>query len=224
MSRSVASRPDARDSATGAPGWAVIEAIRPTQITVGFREVADKRRRRREALAAGRAGFPRNPVPVVIGLGGQPFALDRHHWLKALFDDGVRKVRVVVVDDLDGQDEAAFWRTLDHRGWCHPFGADGRRQGHDAIPQSIAQLLDDPFRSLASALRRCGGFEKDPTLFSEFRWADYLRGHIDPRNIEHNFDNALAWAVRLSKRDGARVPAGQGSVVARPETQQTEGR
>ena len=83
---------------------ASIETIRPTQITVGFREVEAKRRRYREAFAAGGPAFPRVPVPVILGPGSMLFALDRHHWLCALRAEGVYEVAIRVVDDLSGLD------------------------------------------------------------------------------------------------------------------------
>ena len=49
------------------------------------------------------------------------------------------------------------------------------------IPKSIEDMADDPFRSLAGALRRKGGYAKDTTPFSEFLWADFLRRRIEPQ-------------------------------------------
>jgi hypothetical protein len=44
--------------------------------------------------------------------------------------------------------------------------------------RSVADLMYDPYRSLAGALRRTGGFAKDTTPYSEFLWADFLRRRI----------------------------------------------
>jgi hypothetical protein len=182
---------------------APIETIRPTQITVGFREVEAKRRRYREALVVGGPALPHIAVPVVVGPGPTLFALDRHHWLCALRAEGVYEVAIRLVDDLSGVGLSSFWRLLDDRRWCHPFDVDGRRRGYDVIPETLASLKDDPFRSLASALRRVGGFEKDRTLFSEFQWADYLRRHVDPSRLVDDFEGALVTAVRLARRRAA---------------------
>ena len=187
---------------------ASIKTIRPTQITVGFREVEAKRRRYREALGTGGPMLPRVPVPIILGRGATLYALDRHHWLCALRAEGVSEVAIRVVDDLSGLGPPSFWRLLDDRGWCHPFDVEGRQRGYEVIPESLGGLEDDPFRSLASALRRVGGFEKDRMLFSEFQWADYLRRHIDPSRLAHDFDGALATAVRLSRRRAARTLPG----------------
>lgn len=177
-----------------------IAAIHPTQITVGRRAVEEKRRRYREAVAKGDQPPPHGRVPVVLGPKTAVFALDRHHWLCALLAEAVIEVGVDVIDDLSHLEPTPFWRVLDRRGWCHPCGADGRRLDYEAIPASLADLQDDPFRSLAGALRRKGGFEKNKVLFSEFLWADFLRGRIDSSLVAEDFEGALRVALELARR------------------------
>ena len=48
---------------------------------------------------------------------------------------------------------------------------------------TVAELIDDPFRSLAGELRRAGGFAKDTTPFSEFLWADFYVGKSSARPL-----------------------------------------
>ena len=43
------------------------------------------------------------------------------------------------------------------------------------LPEDIRGLADDPYRSLAWALRHAGAYEKTDLAFSEFKWADFLR-------------------------------------------------
>jgi hypothetical protein len=64
-------------------------------------------------------------------------------------------------------------------------------------------LKDDPFRSLASALRHAGAYPKDKTLFSEFVWADFFRGCMRAKDVEDDFDSALKAAIVLSRRVAA---------------------
>jgi hypothetical protein len=66
-------------------------------------------------------------------------------------------------------------------------------------PNGFADLVDDPFRSLAGALRRRGGFAKDTTPFSEFLWADFLRRRLKRKQVEHDFAAALEEALALAK-------------------------
>ncbi|MFX4543585.1 ParB-like protein, partial [Acinetobacter baumannii] len=79
-----------------------------------------------------------------------------------------------VVADLRPLSQDAFWVFLDNRGWLHPFDEQGQRRGYGDIPKRIRDLADDPFRSLAGAVRQAGGYAKETTPFSEFIWADYL--------------------------------------------------
>jgi hypothetical protein len=67
----------------------------------------------------------------------------------------------------------------------------------------VEDLKDDPFRSLAGELRRAGGFAKDTTPFSEFLWADYLRGCVKPALVKEDFSAAMAKALAASKRKEA---------------------
>ena len=184
------------------PEWTsvAIRDLRPTQMTVGYREVAEKRRRWRAAHATGEErAFRHRIVPVVLGPSAHPYVLDRHHWLCALAAEGVAEVPVVVVDDLGAFDRAAFWRTLNWRGWCRPCDAEGRRRDHGDIPSLIAERQDDPFRSLASSLRRAGGYAKVHGPFSEFLWADFLRHRIPRKLVVDDFEAALRAALELSR-------------------------
>lgn len=189
------------------PASARIEALNPTQMTVGFREVAEKRKRWRAGTTAVQPpALPRRTVPVVIGPSAKLYALDRHHWICAFAAEGVRDVSVLALEDLAHLEEVNFWTILESRGWCHPYDALGRRRAWAEMPTSMAQLMDDPFRSLASALRRAGGFAKHPAPFSEFAWATHLRRHIPLSLVEHDFDAALGEALRLTSDHSAVAP------------------
>jgi hypothetical protein len=181
-----------------------IQEIRPTQVTVGYREVAEKRLRWREAPIGGKESLLRRlVVPVVLGPGANCYAVDRHHWICALLLEGISDVPITVADDLQCLDQAMFWSELDRRGWCRPYDAQRRRQEYCEIPSSMSGLKDDPFRSLASALRHAGGYTKDEALFSEFVWADFLRDCMLAEEVEADFDSALKAALVLSRRVAA---------------------
>jgi hypothetical protein len=56
-----------------------------------------------------------------------------------------------VVSDLSVLTKPSFWIFLDNCSWCHPYDERGVRREFSAIPKALKDLLDDPFRSLASA-------------------------------------------------------------------------
>jgi hypothetical protein len=178
-------------------------ALRPTQMTVGLREVREKRRHWR-AAAHPESFLGSHLIPVIRGRKGRCFLIDHHHLARALHDEGVQEVAITVVADLSHLDKRTFWTFLDHRGWLHPYDERGRRQDWAALPHHVADLADDPYRSLAGELRRIGGFAKDTTPFSEFLWADFLRTHVPRRQVESQFARALRRALDLARSTRAQ--------------------
>lgn len=178
--------------------------LRPTQITVGMREVLAKRKLWREtAKKKGEKFLGKHLIPVVHGPKDRYYLIDHHHLALALHEEGVKQVAITVVANLARVDRDAFWVVLDNRSWMHPFDDEGHRRHYRDIPKSISDLVDDPFRSLAGELRRAGGFAKDTTPFSEFLWADFLRRRLKRKLVEHNFDRALEQALELAKSKDA---------------------
>lgn len=189
------------------PRTAAIVDLRPTQITVGYREVARKRCRWRERSQGGDARRTLNVIPVIRGPKGQSFIVDHHHLARALRDEGVESVALNVIADLSMLTEGEFWEVCDEHGWCHPYDAAGVRQDIGAIPTSVGELADDPFRSLAGELRRAGGFAKISAPYSEFGWADFLRRRIDPATVKDDFGRAFESALVLARSlEAAHLP------------------
>jgi hypothetical protein len=189
--------------------------LRPTQITVGYREVEARRKRwKAETTKAARARFlQKHLIPVILGPGGEHYILDHHHLALALHQEGLQEMYVTVVADLSALKQDAFWFVMDNRDWIHPFDHKGMRQPHTAIPRRIEKLQDDPFRSLAGEVRRGGGFAKDTTLYSEFLWADFLRRRLKPRAVSADFKRALRQALKLAKsKEASYLPGWCGKV------------
>ena len=190
-----------------------ISELRPTQITVGMHEV----RAKRESWQARKDKsefLGRHMIPVILGPKERHYIIDQHHLARALHDEGQEHVLVSVVTDLRMLDRDAFWIFLDNRGWCHPYDQRGVRCRFADIPKSVADLVDDPFRSLAGELRKAGGFSKDTTPFSEFLWADFLRRRIKRAAVKSDFNKALGEAMTLAKSPDARfLPGWCGPIV-----------
>ncbi|THD56539.1 ParB-like protein [Phenylobacterium sp.] len=181
-----------------------IKSLRPTQMTVGFREVAEKRRQWREQSdEKGSEFLGRHMVPVVVGPKGHPYVIDHHHLCRALMAEGVADILVNVMADLRALKKPEFWIYLDNRDWCHLYDSEGQRRDFADVPSSLAGMTDDPYRSLAGELRRAGGFAKDITPFSEFIWADFLRRRVKLKLVEGNFSAALTQALQLAKDEAA---------------------
>lgn len=174
--------------------------LRPTQITVGIREVKVKRERwRAEGTQSAEQFLGKHMIPVILGPKDRHYVIDHHHLARALHDEGVKEVAVTVIANLSNLDRDSFWFVMDNRDWTHPFDADGRRRPYSDLPKSVDKLIDDPFRSLAGELRRAGGFAKDTTPFSEFLWADFLRRRMKRKVVETDFDGASEKSLQLAK-------------------------
>lgn len=181
-----------------------ISDLRPTQMTVGMREVEQKRKEWR-GLDIKKSGsfLGRHMIPVVRGPKDRLYVVDHHHLARALHDEGVEEVLTSTLADLRALEKDEFWTFLDNRGWMHPFDTDGVRQPRTELPKTVAELEDDPYRSLAGELRFAGGYAKDTTPFSEFLWADALRRRVDVKTARNDPQTALEQALTFAKSSAA---------------------
>ncbi len=188
--------------------------LRPTQMTAGFAEVALKRREWAGLSKKARKQLLQSHwFPSVLGPRGRSYIVDHHHLGLALHEEGVERVKLMVLEDLSYLAPTVFWRVMEQRNWVHPFDATGKRQPYAEIPASITELKDDPYRSLAGMLRTAGGFAKDTSPFAEFLWADYLRPLITRAQIRKSLALALREAQGLAKSPLARYLPGWSGVM-----------
>ena len=182
--------------------------LRPTQMTLGYREVEVKRREWKASQASKRqAILGKHAVPTVLGPKGRHYVVDHHHLARALLEEKVDSLFVYVLADLSALPKDEFWTRLDNSGWCHAYDAKGKRRALDDIPKSLGKMTDDPYRSLAGALRRSGGYAKTDKPFAEFIWADYMRHRVDADLLEKEFATGLTQALELAKaKDAQSLP------------------
>ena len=181
-----------------------LEELRPTQITVGMREVKEKRKRWKElADEKGSEFLGKHMIPVILGPKERHYVIDHHHLGLALIEEKVKDILVNVVADLRTLPLDGFWVFLDNRGWMHPFDENGERKTYADIPKALTDLVDDPFRSLAGELRRAGGYAKDTTPFAEFLWADALRRRMKRKAVDADFSQAIEKALVFAKSKDA---------------------
>ena len=193
---------------------AKLNSLHPTQITVGKREVALKRKQwaklgKRSRIAA----LTSHWFPAIRGPESEYYVVDHHHFGLALLEEEVKTVNVMLLKDLSWLDSSKFWGVMDHHQWVHPYDSDGVRRDFHAVPFHLMHLHDDPYRSLAGELRRAGGFAKDVTPFSEFLWADFFRNKIHISLIEQDFSKALAKAKKIARTQDARYLPGWCGVI-----------
>ena len=190
--------------------------LRPTQMSVGYREVEQKRnqwaqlgkRRRAEPLA-------NRCFPCVIGSKGKHYLVDHHHFGLALLQEGKKDVWLSIFKYLSYIKASTFWRVMEHDQWVHSYDGNGVRHDFDGIPKALTKLLDDIYRSLAGELRHAGGYSKDMTPYSEYLWADFLRVSVAEELALSDFDQPLKNSVALAHQQEARYSPGWSGEMVR---------
>jgi hypothetical protein len=182
-----------------------IKDLRPTQMTVGMREVGEKREewRNRPRDSAGKY-LGSHMIPAVLGPNGRPWIVDHHHLALAMHLEGVSEVMVSIIARLDTLPNKRFLAFMDAHNWLHPYDAKGKRRDFDELPHSVTDLTDDPYRSLAGEVRRAGGYAKSPTPYTEFLWADFFRDRFKLDTLNDHFARCIEEAVPLARHREAR--------------------
>lgn len=186
----------------------LIADLRPTQMTVGMREVHRKRREWRDMSEHEDRDFlGAHMLPAVIGPKERYWIVDHHHLALALHKEGVKRVLVSAIADLSDLGKDEFLTFMDNRNWLHPFDDEGERQPLKALPKRIWDLKDDPFRSLAGSVREAGGYAKVDTPYTEFLWADFYRRRMKRPETDDEYDDAAEAAIKLSRsKDAKHLP------------------
>jgi hypothetical protein len=196
--------------------------LHPTQTSVGLAEVRIKAEKLKDEIQRrSQQEFLKyllkhnKEEPVIIGPGGIFYITDHHHLARALSDDGVSTTYCRIIDNIS--DAKDFWKQLKDSNEVYLKDQNGNVITPHDLPTSVKDLSDDPFRSLAGAVRESCGFEKNDKSTSgedylEFQWADYLRAHwaqtgIATKDINTNFDSASDAALHLAvQKDAASLP------------------
>jgi hypothetical protein len=190
-----------------------IHRLHPTQMTVGMIEVEDKRAKlaalARHELRDFMAG---HPIPAVWGPDDKLYLIDHHHLARAASEADVPTGFFEVEDDLSKLEFKQFWTRMSLARWAHPIDERGKVQAFDDIPKHVEKLKDDVYRSLAGYVRAQGGFEKTPTAFAEFQWADFFRSRVPVGPTREDFDRAVEKALKLAVSPvAAALPGFKGS-------------
>lgn len=175
-----------------------VQHIKPTQITVGFIEVKYKKDKLSHlSQLALKRYLKEHPIPVVVGPKNQLYLIDKHHMAKALIELNIKNCYFTVQHNFSDIAEDKFFPVLEVLELIHPYDENGNKVDISLIPDSIKQLKDDPYRSLASFVKRNHGFIKVNKPYIEFLWADFLREHISKDEIQNNIEKATKKATTL---------------------------
>ncbi|MGO8973049.1 MAG: ParB-like protein [Steroidobacteraceae bacterium] len=177
-----------------------IAKLMPTQITVGLIEVADKVKEIRALKPGEVVEFMRaHAAPAVTGSQCAVYITDHHHVARAALEAGVETGFFEIEADMSRYEPDDFWKEMDKNLWVHPLDENGVRHYYAAVPHRLQDLADDVYRSLAGYARNAGGFEKTPTAFAEFIWADYFRRSVPVELVRSDFAAAVQLAIPLAR-------------------------
>lgn len=189
------------------------EQLRPTQMTAGYREVGRKCDEWKHMDALHREHLMRELFfPAVKGPDDAYYIVDHHHTALAVLRAGAKTVKVGVIANLDCLAIEDFWIFLDHRTWVHCYDTKGERRPFSSMPKTLTEREGDPYRSLATAVRRKGGFAKSDLPYLEFLWANFFRKEIAPSFLRKQMKQATQKAVKLAATAAAaHLPGWAGS-------------
>jgi hypothetical protein len=158
------------------------------------------------------------PIPLVIGPGAsgaaQFYMTDHHHLARALLDAKKSSAQCIVQESHAGLPESQFRDLMIEERKVRLLDENGQEIPWQRLPNSLAELRDDPYRSLAWKVEKEEGFYKPCSDFGEFVWADFFRTHgsdgkpgaavATPAEIKTNFDDVTELATKLAKSEAAK--------------------
>ena len=214
-----------KNGATCTDPWHKLrDRLHPAQAAVGYAAVQRKHEKdyTTEPKAQARMNQPGSHLPFVLGPGddvpgGVPYLIDSHHTISALEASGHHAVHVTLkkIGDWSHLEPAVFYQAMQKANFMNgtdrihigTIGTGSDHKNHNpnvlpvpvdvakAIPKTIPDLKDDPWRSLAALVRKVEnkkqcrpdyhktclrGYlrecKKDNSMtpFFEFRWAYFM--------------------------------------------------
>lgn len=198
--------------AAGTVCEAEISDFRPGQSALGFKEVGE-RASKIAKMGSGKLHdyIVDHTVPVVIGPGGALFATDHHHYMAAMLKAGANQGKVLakVIKDWSKLSDDNFWTAMNAQHFIYLYdehGAGPILPG--ALPNSVKEMRDDPYRSFAWAVRKSGGYEETTIYFADFQWANFFRSRLNLGRGNSDFNHAVLVGVKMAHSPEARILPG----------------
>ena len=182
--------------------------LHPTQFALGMRAVKEKRKniaKIRNTLVELITYLDENAPPSVIGPNGRFYIVDGHHRTRAAADEGLKEIFVSIVKDYSDKDMDTFWQSMKEHNFVWPYDENGDGPLNPVkIPDSVLELADDPFRSLAEEVQVKGGYAETGAYYQQFEWANFFRKKINKAQVNGQYGQAVEKAMDLAKTPAAR--------------------
>jgi hypothetical protein len=209
-----------------------LTALRPLQGAAGLGEVAKKTKDVAERLREEIDGLEADPIKVVRGPDDAAFVTDHHHGALAFLGFGRLRGTCEFMNTPPGFPYTTkpefFFLQLDEYTKIRLKNGKGERIAATALPRTLREMPDDPYRTLAWMVRKRDGYCRSKmgghTDFAEFQWADWLRTqptlplaavtsatspdqwHKKKKDREESQQPVLDEAVRLAMLSGRGLP------------------
>lgn len=181
--------------------------LKPTQFVLGMKEIESKVCKLLKMDEQEIEKYCNDHViPVVLGPNKTHFMIDHHHFARACWETKIENFQIEILKDLSSLSEKEFWNFMIKNDWTYLYDQFGMGPHiPQSLPMDIRCMADDPFRSLAWAVREGGGIKKVETPFFEFRWASFFRLNlILPLHSKSDFKDAIKIAMSLAKSKEAK--------------------
>lgn len=220
-----------------------LTTLRPLQGAAGLGEVAKKTKDLKENPRDEMDGLEADPIKVVRGPGDAAFVTDHHHGALAFLGAGHLHGTCQFINTPGDipytTDPKLFFLQLDEYNKIRLRDDKGEGIEATALPRTLRDLPDDPYRTLAWMVRKrdgyCRSLMNGRTDFAEFWWADWFRKQkatlpiadvisaTSPsqwdkkkKDREASQKEVLDKAVRLAKNDGKGLPGYRGPTAVVP--------
>ncbi|MFN8845455.1 MAG: ParB-like protein [Bdellovibrionales bacterium] len=177
--------------------WVEVNLLLPTQFAVGLKAATQKAKENLHLMSENKF-YLENPVPVVKGPQNKLYMIDGHHFTRGVYEMDYPYVFVKVEHDWSHLSPQAFWKKMKENNLVYLKDENGNDRQVKDLPKSVAQLKDDPYRSLAWYVRKKGGFKKTSQYFFEFIWAEFFRSEIPLTKLNEDFKNSVKIALLLA--------------------------
>ncbi len=185
-----------------------VKDLHPAQSAVGMRQVADKIAKFSKMNEKKLQKYlKKHPVPLVISPDGQFYMTDKHHMSSAFIrlERDEHLVYAEVKKNWTAFDMKVFWQKMKAEKYVWLFDENGAAfDDPTRLPSKVLELKDDPYRSLAWAVREEGGFEDLNLPFAELLWANYFRPLVKVGESDREFEKAVKKAIPLAHDEAAR--------------------
>ena len=131
--------------------------------------------------------------------------IDRHHLCSACILINIKKLKIIVTANFsDTKSDNEFWARMQEKKYVLLQDSYGKIITPNMLPETLIDLSNDPYRSLAGLVREAGAIKKVDVPFSEFTWANFFRKHFDEKVVEEMLHTKLKKANHLARSEHAK--------------------